>query len=94
MSDRLTPVLAYRALVRPDQRTAPSFLLESVAQDGNVGRMSIIGIRPHVEVTARGNEVTVSDHRSGLTETTTEDDPLSVPRRIAEGEKKIKQQQK
>ena len=84
MSDRLTPVLAYRALVRPDQRTAPSFLLESVAQDGHVGRMSIIGIRPHVEVTARGGEVTVRDHRDGSTTTTVEDDPLEVPRRIAD----------
>ena len=29
-SDQLTPVLAYRRLVRPDDRMAPSFLLESV----------------------------------------------------------------
>ena len=83
MSDRLTPVLAYRALVRPDDRTAPSFLLESVAQDGTVGRNSLIGIRPHVEVSARGNRVTVRDHRSGETVTTEEADPLEVPRRIA-----------
>ena len=27
MSDQLTPVLAYRRLVAPDERTAPSFLL-------------------------------------------------------------------
>ena len=30
LSDQLTPVLAYRKLVAPDERTAPSFLLESV----------------------------------------------------------------
>ena len=30
MSDQLTPVLAYRRLVLPDERTAPSFLFESV----------------------------------------------------------------
>jgi anthranilate synthase component 1 len=28
MSDQLTPVLAYRRLVLPDERTAPSFLFE------------------------------------------------------------------
>jgi len=30
LSDQLTPVLAYRRLVAPDQRSSPSFLLESV----------------------------------------------------------------
>src|SRR4051812_2741111 len=30
LDDQLTPVLAYRRLVAPDERTAPSFLLESV----------------------------------------------------------------
>lgn len=30
LSDHLTPVLAYRCLVREDERTAPSFLFESV----------------------------------------------------------------
>lgn len=30
MSDQLTPVLAYRCLVREDDREAPSFLFESV----------------------------------------------------------------
>jgi hypothetical protein len=30
LSDHLTPVLAYRCLVREDQRSAPSFLFESV----------------------------------------------------------------
>jgi anthranilate synthase component 1 len=31
-SDHLTPVLAYRCLVREDDREAPSFLFESVEQ--------------------------------------------------------------
>lgn len=30
LSDHLTPVLAYRCLVSEDERTAPSFLFESV----------------------------------------------------------------
>ena len=30
LSDHLTPVLAYRCLVKEDERTAPSFLFESV----------------------------------------------------------------
>jgi anthranilate synthase component 1 len=33
-SDHLTPVLAYRCLVKQDDREAPSFLLESVV-NGN-----------------------------------------------------------
>jgi anthranilate synthase component 1 len=83
MSDRLTPVLAYRAMVHGDERTAPSFLLESVEQEGHVGRTSLLGVHPRVEVSARGNLVTIRDHRTGETSTTEEDDPLSVPRRIA-----------
>lgn len=86
MSDRLTPVLAYRALVRADQRTAPSFLLESVAQEGHVGRSSILGAHPCIEVVARGSEVTVHDRVSGKSTTTEEADPLAVPRRIASSE--------
>ena len=46
MSDQLTPVLAYRRLVRPDDRTAPSFLLESVESGGTVGRYSFLAARP------------------------------------------------
>ena len=34
MSDHLTPVLAYRRLVAPDERTAPGFLLEAVQKGG------------------------------------------------------------
>ncbi|MDG2031708.1 MAG: anthranilate synthase component I [Phycisphaerales bacterium] len=84
MSDRLTPVLAYRALVHGDERTAPSFLLESVEQEGHVGRTSLLGVHPLVEVSARGNLVTVRDHRSGASTTTEEADPLSIPRGITD----------
>ena len=72
LSDQLTPVLAYRRLVAPDERTAPSFLLESVEnQPGSgrsalgQGRYSILGARPAVEVLAAGDRVTVTDHRGG-----------------------------
>ncbi len=53
-ADQLTPVLAYRRLVAPDDRDAPSFLFESVEQGGGVGRYSLIGVRPILEVVARG----------------------------------------
>ena len=82
MSDQLTPVLAYRRLVAPDQRTAPSFLLESVAGGATVGRFSFLASRPALEVTARGHTVTVHDHRDGSSSSTEEADPLAVPRRL------------
>src|SRR5262245_34505691 len=53
IADQLTPVVAYRRLVAPDQREAPSFLLESVEGRERQGRYSILGAQPHVEVIAR-----------------------------------------
>lgn len=82
MSDQLTPVLAYRRLVAADDRTAPSFLLESVDTAGNVGRFSYLGAQPAMEVIARGHEVTIIDHRRGVQATGTEPDPLIVPKRL------------
>ncbi len=84
MADQLTPVLAYRRLVSPDERTAPSFLLESVESSAAVGRHSFLGSQPALEVIARGHEVTVVDHVRGTSENTVEPDPLSVPRRLTE----------
>lgn len=83
MSDRLTPVLAYRAMVREDERTAPSFLLESVEQDGRVGRTSLLGARPRLVVSARGGVVTVRDRSTSEATVTTETDPLGVLRRLS-----------
>ncbi|MHC4414468.1 MAG: anthranilate synthase component I [Planctomycetota bacterium] len=83
MSDQLTPVLAYRRLVAPDERTAPSFLLESVESGANVGRYSYLAAQPAVEVVARENAVTVIDHAREDSRTTTEADPLAVPQRLA-----------
>ncbi|MCC6675997.1 MAG: chorismate-binding protein [Phycisphaerales bacterium] len=57
LSDQLTPVLAYRRLVAADERTAPSFLLESVEGGERQGRHSILGARPVIEVVAHGNSV-------------------------------------
>ncbi|MFM7809754.1 MAG: anthranilate synthase component I [Planctomycetota bacterium] len=78
--DQLTPVLAYRRLVAPDERNAPSFLLESVEQGGTVGRHSMLGARPAMEVVARENAVEI--HREGSVERTELPDPLEVPRRL------------
>lgn len=89
MSDQLTPVSAYRRLVRPDERTAPSFLFESVEGGQNVGRHSFLAAQPAMEVIARGHEVTVIDHRPDgnrqaepVVTTATEPNPLAVPRRL------------
>ena len=62
LSDSLTPVLAYRRLVRPDERQAPSYLFESVVDGDRVGRYSFLGSRPAAEVVARGHEVVYRDH--------------------------------
>ncbi|MEM6553374.1 MAG: anthranilate synthase component I [Planctomycetota bacterium] len=60
--DALTPVLAYRRLVEPDERMAPSFLFESVYDGDRAGRYSFLGHRPIAEVLAYGHEVTVRRH--------------------------------
>lgn len=89
LDDQLTPVLAYRRLVAPDERTAPSFLLESVEGGERQGRYSILGAQPAMEVLAHGHEVEVIDHRlarqPGHRTLTTEADPLAVLRRISSG---------
>jgi anthranilate synthase component 1 len=82
MSDQLTPVLGYRRLVAPDERTAPSFLFESVESGSNVGRHSYIGAQPAIEVIARGPEVQIVDHLGGASQREREDDPLNVMRTI------------
>ncbi|MEM1353610.1 MAG: anthranilate synthase component I [Planctomycetota bacterium] len=82
-SDTLTPVLAYRRLVRPDDRMAPSFLLESVEGGDRAARYSYVGAQPILEVIAHGREVAVNDHRpSGTSQTFTSPDPLGEMDRI------------
>ena len=61
MSDQLTAVLAYRRLVQPDDRMAPSFLLESVVDGDRIGRYSLVGARPVAQLIARGDQVELID---------------------------------
>ncbi|CAM0872429.1 unnamed protein product [Alopecurus aequalis] len=89
VSDHLTPVLAYRCLVGEDDMDTPSFLFESVEQglEGttNVGRYSMIGAHPVMEIVAKENKVTTMDHEKGEVTEQIVDDPMEVPRSIMEG---------
>lgn len=82
MSDHLTPVLAYRRLVSADERTAPSFLFESVENGNTLGRHSFLGAQPALEVIAKQDQVTIIDNVKGTSKTTTEEDPLAIPKQI------------
>ena len=82
-SDALTPVLAYRRLVRPDARMAPSFLFESVVGGDRVGRYSFLGTQPVAEVVAYDRQVTHRDHRTGSSRTYHCDDPLAEMSRLS-----------
>ncbi|XP_027336500.1 anthranilate synthase alpha subunit 1, chloroplastic-like isoform X2 [Abrus precatorius] len=91
-SDQLTPVLAYRILVKEDDREAPSFLFESAEpnfQASSVGRFSVVGAQPKIEIVAKENKVTVIDHESGHLTEEIVDDPMVIPRRISESWKPI-----
>lgn len=81
MTDQLTPVVAYHAIVSEDDRDAPSFLLESVYQGEFQGRYSFIGSQPILEVLAEGNRVTVLDHSKGTRTVSEEVDPMEVEHR-------------
>jgi anthranilate synthase component I len=92
MGDQLTPVLAYRRLVVADERTAPSFLFESVEGGDRVGRYSLMGSRPIIEVIARQHDVTIRDRRRSASRPvtrTTESDPLLVPRALTASIKQL-----
>jgi anthranilate synthase component I len=54
--DALTPVSAFRRI----QRSAPSFLFESVIGGEKVGRYSFLGTEPFMTFVARGPEVTIT----------------------------------
>ncbi|MCP4939758.1 MAG: anthranilate synthase component I, partial [Phycisphaeraceae bacterium] len=84
-ADQLTPVLAYRRLVAPDDRAAPSFLFESVEQGGGVGRYSLIGVRPSLEVIARASTLEIVRHAaSGSTvEDRSGTDPFDLLRALS-----------
>jgi anthranilate synthase component I len=55
--DGLTPVSAFGRI----ERSAPSFLFESVIGGEKVGRFSFLGTEPFLRFEARGNEVTISE---------------------------------
>ncbi|KAJ6720558.1 AMINOBENZOATE/ANTHRANILATE SYNTHASE [Salix viminalis] len=86
-SDQLTPVTAYRCLVKEDDRDAPSFLFESVEPGyrvSSVGRYSVVGAQPAIEIVAKEDKVSIMDHEAGtLTEEIVED-AMMVPKRISE----------
>ncbi|KAF3439563.1 hypothetical protein FNV43_RR17841 [Rhamnella rubrinervis] len=87
-SDHLTPVLAYRCLVKEDDRDAPSFLFESVepgSQASSIGRYSVIGAQPSIEIVAKENVVTIMDHEEGCRTEEIVEDPMIIPRRIMKG---------
>ncbi len=54
--DGLTPVSAFARI----ERSAPSFLFESVIGGEKVGRFSFLGTEPFLRFEARGNDVVVS----------------------------------
>lgn len=85
MTDQLTPVLAYRRLVADDARLDSSFLLESVEVGGQVGRFSLMGARPAIELTVHGQEVRVRTSSDGAVRTESCDNPLDVPRQLMKG---------
>ncbi len=83
LSDALTPVLAYRRLVKPDDRMAPSFLLESVVGGARIARYSYLGARPIAELIARDRLVRFTDHREpSNSRAYTSDDPLAEMQRV------------
>ncbi len=56
VGDTLTPVSAFRKI----ERSAPSFLFESVIGGEKVGRFSLLGSVPFLRFEARGNQVTIT----------------------------------
>ncbi len=78
LADQLTPVLAYRRLVAPDQRRTPSFLFESVENGDRVGRYSIMGARPSRRIIAKADQLTDIDCNGADRATTTCKDPMGV----------------
>jgi anthranilate synthase component 1 len=84
LADQLTPVLAYRRLVSADERTAPSFLLESVEGGTHQGRHSILGSSPIIELVAKDSKVMIHDHRVNQSASESCDDPLAKVRQITQ----------
>ncbi|XP_024375616.1 anthranilate synthase alpha subunit 1, chloroplastic [Physcomitrium patens] len=84
-ADHLTPVLAYRCLVKEDDREAPSFLFESVenGKSINMGRYSMVGAQPSMEIIAKEDRITILNHEEGTRVEKQSDNPLNEPQEIA-----------
>ncbi|KAI3817797.1 hypothetical protein L1987_11595 [Smallanthus sonchifolius] len=86
-TDHLTPVLAYRCLVKEDNREVPSFLFESVEpgfRTSQVGRYSVVGSDPSVEIIAKENNVTIMDHEKGSLIQKICDEPMEIPESLSD----------
>ncbi|KAJ8458432.1 hypothetical protein OPV22_031358 [Ensete ventricosum] len=84
----MSPLGSWRPPRREDDREAPSFLFESVEQGlrgTNVGRYSVVGAQPAMEIVAKENTVSIMDHEEGRMTEETVEDPMQIPRRIMEG---------
>ena len=81
LSDSLTPVSAFRKI----DRGGTACLFESVIGGEKVGRYSILAADPKFEVSARGNEVTLSKKTDGEGDTSAKtwqcDNPLEEIRK-------------
>ena len=76
-------MLAYRRLVAADERTATSFLLESVEGGDRQGRYSILGAQPTFEFIARGPHVRLFDRQANQWREHDSTDPLDDLRQLA-----------
>jgi anthranilate synthase component I len=56
MADLLTPVSAFLAISRGEKE---AFLLESVERGEQIGRYTFLGVRPYMQLRARGQEITI-----------------------------------
>ena len=75
LADLQTPVAVYDRL----RGEGPSFLLESVEQGERWGRWSFVGLRPFLQLRARGGTVTLDgDVPAGAGEAAATGDPLST----------------
>jgi anthranilate synthase component 1 len=88
ISDQLTPVIAYRRLVRPDDRMAPSFLFESVVGGERIARYSFLGAQPRQEIIAHDRDVQFIDHdRPEHSRRFRSEDPIAELQRLTSGDR-------
>ncbi|HEY3267136.1 MAG TPA: anthranilate synthase component I [Armatimonadota bacterium] len=76
LADMLTPVAAFRKLAAGG---VPSFMLESVERGDQVGRYSFLGANPMMLISAKGDEITITENGETRTETLKDGrDPLHL----------------